>query len=129
MEQSLGSNDMSVNDANVKVLVKKRNNGIKRNKCDQCDFADSRPSALRIHLQIHTGEKSHKCSQCEYASTNPSNLRAHLKTHSGEKSNKCNQCGYACSEPSALRSRMNTHSGKNQTSAINVPLHPRTWVD
>ena len=89
MEQSPGN--LSVNNASIEIFMKNTKNGVKQNKCNQCDYANSRPSHLRIHLKIHSGEKSNKCDQCGYTSSQASNLKTHMKTHSGEKPHNCNQ--------------------------------------
>ena len=47
--------DIGLKDANVK-MQKQTGNVIKSNKCNQCDYASSRPSDLRTHLKIHSGE-------------------------------------------------------------------------
>ena len=94
----------------------------KTNKCNQCDYASSYPSALKLHLKTHSGEKPNKCNQCDFACSDPSSLRTHMKTHSGEKSNKCDQCDYASSQTGHLRTHLITHSG--ETNATNVTLHP-----
>ena len=80
----------------------KTHSGEKSNKCNQCDYACSDPSALRSHLKTHTGEKSNKCNQCDYASSEAGDLRRHLKTHTGEKSNNCRQCNFVSSCLNAL---------------------------
>ena len=82
MEQSLANNDLSTNDANEEIFMENKKKGKKQNKCNQCDYANSRPSHLRIHLKIHSGEKSNKCNQCGYTSSQASNLKTHSKTHS-----------------------------------------------
>ena len=38
-----------------------------------------------MHLKAHSGEKSNKYNQCDYASSLASDLRIHLKVHSGKK--------------------------------------------
>ena len=48
-----------------------------QNTMENYDFASKR-------------ERSNKCNQCDYACSDPSALRSHLKKHSGQKSNKCN---------------------------------------
>ena len=80
------------------------------NKCNQCNYAWSDPSAFRPHLIAHNGVQ--KCKQCDFASHRVLSLRNHLKTHSGEKSNKCNQCNFASSDASNLRTHLKTHSGE-----------------
>ena len=88
--------------------------GEKSNKCNQCDYACSDPSALRTHLKTHTGEKPNKCNRCDYASSQTGHLRSNLKTHSGEKSNKCNQCDYESSCVSNFRRHLKIHRRKVQ---------------
>ena len=96
MGQDLIDDDFS--GVNADVPFRNTNNeGVKSNKCNQCDYAPSHAGDIRKHLKTHSGEKSNKCNQCDYASSQASNLMRHLKTHSGEKSNKCNQCDFASS--------------------------------
>ena len=101
--------------------------GEKSNKCKQCKYASSYPSALRRHLKTHSGEKLNKCSQCEYASSQAGHLKAHLKTHSGKKSNKCNQCDYASSQAGDLRKHLKTHSGEKSNKCDFQSL--RSWTN
>ena len=75
----------------------------KSNKCNQCDYATSEASNLRIHFKTHTREKFKKF---DFASTHADNLTKHLKTCSGEKLNKCNQCDFASSQAETLRKRI-----------------------
>ena len=64
-------------------------------KCNQCEYASSQASNLKLHLKTHSGEKSNKCNQCDYASSQASDLIClHIWKHTGEKSIKCNQCDY-----------------------------------
>ena len=56
MDQILAKNDLIKNDANMEVPVRKTNNGMKLNKCSQCDYVSSYASALRTHLKMHSGE-------------------------------------------------------------------------
>ena len=81
MEETFENENLSLKDS----LVKKTNNAIKSNKCNQCDFASSHTGHLREHFKTHSGEKPNKCNQCDYASSQAGNLRTHLKTHNGEK--------------------------------------------
>ena len=110
MEETLENHDLSKQ--NVEIPMKKAEQIIKSNKCNQCDFASSWVSSLRTHLKTHSGEKSTKCNQCDYESSRADNLRAHLKTHSGEKTNKCNQCDYASTSAGDLRRHLKIHSGE-----------------
>ena len=64
-------------DKSLKVPLSKKTNGIKPNKCNQCDYAFSRAGNFRSHFKTHTGEKSKKCNQCDYTSSRADSLRAH----------------------------------------------------
>ena len=48
-----------------------------REKCNQCNYTFTQPSALRTNLN--------KCNKCEYASVEAGDLKTHLKIHSEEK--------------------------------------------
>ena len=69
----------------MEIFMKNTNNVVRSNKCNQCDYASSYASNLRMHLKTHSGEKSNKCNQWDFASAHARSLRLHLKTHSGEK--------------------------------------------
>ena len=79
--------NFGLKDAKEKILKKTTDNVIKSNKCNQCEYATSHASALKIHLITHSGEKSNNCNQCDYASSFASNLnlRVHMKKHRGKK--------------------------------------------
>ena len=60
MEYNPENHYFGLKDANVEMLKKKKktDNVTKANKCNQCDFASSYLSPLRIPLKTHSGEKS-----------------------------------------------------------------------
>ena len=76
MEMNFENENLSLKDS----LVKKTNNAIKSNKCNQCD---SNAGHLREHFKTHRVEKSNKCNQCDFTSSQAGTLRTHLKTRSG----------------------------------------------
>ena len=90
----------------------KTHTGEVTNECNQCDFASSQASYLKVCLKTHSGEKSNKCNQCDFACFDPSSLSQHLKMHSGEKSNKCIYYNLASSWAGHLRRHLKTHSGE-----------------
>ena len=49
--------DFVLKGVNVNIPKKMTDDGIKPNKCNQCDFASSLAGNLRRHLKTHSGEK------------------------------------------------------------------------
>ena len=86
MDQDLIDDNFSKNGVNVDVPFQNTNNeGVKLNKCNQCNLVSFWAGNLRTHLKTHSGEKSNKCNQCDFASSYASALRKHLKMHSGDR--------------------------------------------
>ena len=98
MEENFENKNLNLKNS----LVKKANNAIKSNKCNQCDYASSHTVNLRAHLKTHSGEKSNKCNQCNYAcilsygqfEDTFENENLSLKDNNAIKSNKCSQCDF-----------------------------------
>ena len=50
--------------------------------CPMCPKFFRKPSELRRHEMIHTGEKPFQCTMCDYASNRKANLQSHIqRTH------------------------------------------------
>lgn len=67
------SGDLSQNDADGNLHFKYQ--------CSFCNKVCVRPSDLKIHERIHTGEKPYHCSLCEMRFTTTSNLNRHQRMH------------------------------------------------
>ena len=87
-------------------------NAKKSHICKQCCYGCNRPSKLKKHMLVHSGEKPFVCTQCNFSYTRADNLRVHMRTHTGEKPFHCKQCDYSCTTSSHLKEHMLTHSGE-----------------
>ncbi|XP_055301689.1 zinc finger protein 169-like [Sitodiplosis mosellana] len=62
-------------------------NGIKRYKCDECDYSNSRRDRISLHMLEHK-EKPFRCKLCPKKFAEQDLLDIHLKVHQ----NKCSRC-------------------------------------
>ena len=81
-------------------------------------------ASLQYDGQASLNYQSNKCNQCNYAWSDPSAFRPHLITHNGEKSKNVNNVTLhliACSVWGIIWKHT---VEKNQTNATSVTLHP-----
>jgi len=105
-----------------------------------CEKGFSRPSDLRKHRLVHTGEKPHKCEYCDSSFISSSNLNKHRRQHTGEKPYSCRVCLRKFTRSIGLRNHVNMQhlkqsdwpsiSGEeeeeeiaDEASAFNIPIH------
>ncbi|XP_067635462.1 uncharacterized protein [Eurosta solidaginis] len=81
--------------------------------CDVCGKHFKKPSDLKIHKRIHSGEKPHKCDFCEKRFIQAQNLSHHMRTHTGEKPYKCKYCDQCFMTTSSLNGHLGVHLGDN----------------
>lgn len=84
---------------------------ITKNICPLCGKNYARPSTLKTHMRIHSGERPFHCKVCNKSFSQAANLTAHLRVHSGEKPFACSICHKTFSQSSSVTTHMRTHSG------------------
>ena len=55
-------------------------------------------SALKSHMNVHTGEKPHTCDQCNKSYSALLNLQRQMRIHTGEKPYTCFNCDKSFSQ-------------------------------
>ena len=60
-------------------------------QCSKCNKQYSGRSALKRHMELHTGHFSHYCEKCRRGFNNNSNFQQYMRTHEGLKY-QCEYC-------------------------------------
>lgn len=92
------------NDAEyIKRHIARHDSANKPYKCDQCSYAASHPSMLRIHKRTHEGKRPFLCDICGAGFTHQSNCQRHKLTHQFVKRHKCQRCSYTANQRVSIR--------------------------
>ena len=81
-------------------------------------------ASLQYDGQASLNYQSNKCNQCNYAWSDPSAFRPHLITHNGEKSKNVNNVTLHLIACSVWGITWKNTLEKNQTNATNATMHP-----
>ena len=67
--------------------------GVKRFRCEHCDYSTMATDKFKAHAQKHTGENLYKCATCDKAFANSYLFERHRRQHTGERPYLCDICG------------------------------------
>ena len=98
--------------------MRSRLSDAKTNACPICNKTYARPSTLKTHMRIHSGEKPFKCPSCSRCFSQAANLTAHARTHSGEKPFSCSVCHRRFSQSSSVTTHMRTHTKEKPFTCV-----------
>ena len=97
-----------------KNVLPKEKKAKKTFACEICKATFKRPSAIKVHMRIHSGEKPYQCRFCPKAFSQSGNLTVHLRKHTGEKPYGCVICLKRFTQSNSLKVHVRTHTEEKQ---------------
>lgn len=79
-------------------------------KCDICNRAFIDKSAIKMHMQVHSGIRPYRCKICNKPFGHPFNIKKHMLVHNGLRPYKCPECGKTYKHSSHLKRHMVRHN-------------------
>lgn len=89
----------------------------------ECNKTFGRPSHLKKHLYIHTGERNYKCDVCNAAFKTQWTLTKHVRIHTGEKPFSCDQCDMHFTQRGSWRRHIFSHHRKSVSKSLQCQMH------